>query len=190
MYCRKCGKEIAGQSKFCQYCGASLISENKTNNTGEDYEQPASNIPKSVGKSSMWKLIAGAAVLVLTIVVGAVIISKISKNNSDMTDGSVKTEKDSPSSGLFAKSKWEEKSSILQDFYNSEFEEKAMKDITTDNYEDEEWLNNIDLTGRIYVCNGEPILAVADVHGTNEHLLDVKIYNVVDEEVNVLFTLE
>lgn len=33
MFCKECGKEIAEDSKFCQYCGAKLTTEKKLNIT-------------------------------------------------------------------------------------------------------------------------------------------------------------
>ena len=72
MYCRKCGKEIADDSKFCPRCGEQIEAESQERNSKNSDELTVSK----VGNRTRFFLAAGAIVII-----GIVIVSGVKEIN-------------------------------------------------------------------------------------------------------------
>ena len=66
MYCKHCGKEIADDSKFCQYCGGSQTTENASPNDVSEQKnhdiivETKSNEPSAISSTDdkkNWKVV-------------------------------------------------------------------------------------------------------------------------------------
>ena len=46
MFCKNCGEQIDGNSKYCNNCGAQIIKDKKENLEQDYYNEPVMNIPE------------------------------------------------------------------------------------------------------------------------------------------------
>ena len=75
MYCRKCGKEIDDNAKFCPGCGESTVVEQQKNTVTDE------NITKRNSKKALWIGLAVAAIVLIVFVVGRANESKLRVND-------------------------------------------------------------------------------------------------------------
>lgn len=61
MYCRKCGKQIGDEDKFCKYCGCPAVGEISMEENRENYSNSAENaglnvggVQEFIGQKSFW----------------------------------------------------------------------------------------------------------------------------------------
>ena len=75
MYCRKCGKEIDDNAKFCSGCGESTVVEQQKNTVTDE------NITKRNSKKALWIGLAVVAIVLIVFVVGRANESKLRVND-------------------------------------------------------------------------------------------------------------
>ena len=102
IYCSNCGKELAGDAKFCSGCGAAVEQKNSAT-TGDNLEKknaenrlntvsapnPSSESTKSSNKKNTAMILIALIILLLLIVFGLVlyiVIGNKSKSNPTVMD--------------------------------------------------------------------------------------------------------
>lgn len=69
MYCRKCGKEVSGNMKYCGYCGANLEQDN-TNSAQKNAMQEAMAVGTEKGRKHFSMTFIIPVIIVVCIVIG------------------------------------------------------------------------------------------------------------------------